>query len=52
MPSTSWLSADAMLDGDDFRRRQRWKNVALAGGLFGLVVLFYLITLVKLGGAG
>lgn len=39
-------------EGEELRRRQRWKNVALACGLFGLVALFYLITLVKLGGAG
>ena len=36
----------------DLRRRQRAKNVALACGLVALVVLFYLITLVKLGGPG
>ena len=35
---------------EELRRRQRAKNVALACGLFLLVVLFYLITLVKLGG--
>ena len=37
---------------EELRRRQRGKNVALACGLLGLVVLFYLITLVKIGGAG
>jgi hypothetical protein len=37
---------------DELRRRQRVKNVALACGLVGLVVLFYLITLIKLGGNG
>ena len=35
---------------DELRKRQRTKNIALAFGLVGLVVLFYLITLVKLGG--
>jgi len=35
---------------DELRRRQRGKNVALALGLLGLVVLFYLVTLVKMGG--
>jgi hypothetical protein len=35
---------------DELRRRQRAKNVALACGLIGLVVLFYVVTLVKLGG--
>ena len=32
-------------------RRQRWKNIALAVSLGALVVLFFLITLAKLGGA-
>jgi hypothetical protein len=32
-------------------RRQRARNLALAGVLFGLVALFFAITLVKLGGA-
>jgi hypothetical protein len=36
---------------DELRRRQRTKNIAVAVGLFALVLLFYLITLVKLGGA-
>jgi hypothetical protein len=35
---------------EELRRRQRGKNVALACGLVGLVVLFYLITLIKIGG--
>jgi hypothetical protein len=33
----------------DLRRRQRAKNIAVACGLMGLVVLLYLITLVKMG---
>jgi hypothetical protein len=37
---------------DGPRRRQRVKNVALACGLLALVVLFYLVTLVKIGGGG
>ena len=32
------------------RRRQRTKNLAVAFGLLALVVLFYLITIVKMGG--
>ncbi len=32
------------------RRRLRRRNLALLGVLLGLVVLFYLITLVKIGG--
>ena len=39
-----------MTTGHELRRRQRIKNVALACGLLGLVVLFYFITLVKIGG--
>jgi hypothetical protein len=39
-----------MSTGEQLRRRQRVKNVALACGLLGLVVLFYLVTLVKIGG--
>ncbi|MFL5332323.1 MAG: hypothetical protein ACJ8H8_03895 [Geminicoccaceae bacterium] len=35
---------------EELRRRQRGKNVALALGLVALVVLFYLVTLVKMGG--
>lgn len=32
-------------------RRRRWRNAALAASLGALVVLFFLITLAKLGGA-
>ncbi len=39
-----------MSTGEELRRRQRVKNLALACGLLGLVVLFYLVTLVKIGG--
>ena len=35
---------------DEERRRRRSKNIALALILLGLVVLFYVITMVKLGG--
>ncbi len=37
--------------GQDQRRRQRTKNIALAMALVALVALFYLITLVKMGGS-
>lgn len=37
------------MNEDDLRRRQRAKNLAVALGLASLVVLFYLITLVKMG---
>lgn len=36
------------MTGDQQRRRQRGKNVLIALLLVGLVVLFYLVTLVKL----
>jgi hypothetical protein len=38
----------AMADRDDRRRRAR--NLALGGVLVGLVVLFYVMTIVRLGG--
>ncbi len=37
-------------EGDEEWRRRRSKNIALALVLLGLVVLFYVITMVKLGG--
>lgn len=33
-------------------KRQRVKNLVLLGVLFGVVVLFYLIAIVKLSGGG
>ncbi len=39
-----------MTERDPRRRRQRTRNIAVATGLVALVVLFYLITLVKIGG--
>lgn len=36
---------------EEMRRKQRAKNIAVATALLALVALFYLITLVKLGGA-
>jgi hypothetical protein len=36
---------------EEFKRRQRAKNIAVAFALLALVMLFYLITLVKLGGS-
>jgi hypothetical protein len=41
-----------LMTDEELRRRQRGKNVALACGLVGLVVLFYLVTVVKIGGFG
>ncbi len=40
-----------MIRGDEQRKRQRSKNIALGLILVGLVMLFYLITIVKMGTA-
>ena len=34
----------------EIKRRQRSKNLALAGVLVGLAVLFYLVAIVRIGG--
>ena len=34
----------------EMHRRQRGKNIALGLVLFGLVVLFYVVAIVKIGG--
>jgi len=34
----------------EYYRRRRWRNYALAGVLLGLVVLFFFITLARMGG--
>jgi len=39
-------------DDPEYRRRLRRRNLALAGVLLGLVGLFYLVTVVKVGGTG
>jgi hypothetical protein len=41
----------AVLDGRELRRRQRVKNVALALALLAFVLLFFMLTIVKIGGA-
>jgi len=33
----------------EFHRRRRWRNYALAGVLLGLVVLFFFITMARMG---
>lgn len=38
-----------MISGEEQRRRQRSKNIALGLILVALVVLFYLVTIVKMG---
>ena len=35
----------------EFRKRVRGKNLALVGALVALVVLFYVMTIVRMGGA-
>ena len=35
----------------EMHRRQRGKNIALGLVLFGLVVLFYVVAIVKIGGS-
>ena len=40
----------AAMNREGLQRRQRAKNLAVAFALLALVVLFFLITLVKLGG--
>ena len=34
----------------EYYRRRRWRNYALGGVLLGLVVLFFFITLARMGG--
>jgi hypothetical protein len=38
-------------DDPEYRRRLRRRNLALAFVLLGLVVLFYIITMIKVGGS-
>lgn len=40
-----------MTSGQEQRKRQRSKNIALGLILLALVVLFYLVTIVKMGPA-
>jgi hypothetical protein len=41
-----------MASGDDFRRRRHGRNLALLAVLAGLAILFYVITIVRMGGQG
>lgn len=43
--------AAVMKQHSDQHRRQRGKNIALVAVLLGLVGLFYVITIVRMGGA-
>ena len=42
---------DVRLTAAEFLRKRRNKNIAIALGIVALYVLFYLITVVRLGGA-
>jgi hypothetical protein len=45
------VMADERRSGDsDVHRRQRTKNLVMAGLLLALVVAFFLLTLVRMGG--
>ena len=39
-----------MGQSNDNRRRQRSRNIALAAILFGLVAMFYVVTMVRIAG--
>jgi len=39
-------------DRDAFERRRRSRNIALAVLLFALVILFYVITILRMGARG
>jgi hypothetical protein len=39
-----------IMDDKEYHRRRRWRNYALAGVLLGLVVLFFFITMARMGG--
>jgi hypothetical protein len=42
---------EARMSGAEFLRKRRSKNIAIALGIAALYVLFYVITVVRLGGA-
>jgi len=49
----SRVMADDRRPGDsDMHRRQRTKNLVVAGFLLALVVIFFLLSLVRMGGQG
>ena len=41
---------DAVVKDRDTERRRRMRNLALGGALLALAILFYLITIVRMGG--
>ena len=49
----SRIMADDRRPGDsDMHRHQRTKNLVVAGFLLALVVIFFLLSLVRMGGQG
>jgi len=50
MGSTSGIGAP--MSGSEFVRRRRTKNIAIGATIAFLYVLFFIITLVRLGGQG
>ncbi len=41
---------DRLMPDKEYYRRRRWRNYALAGVLLALVVMFFFITLARMGG--
>ena len=41
--------SDPNLEGEDFRRARRGRNIAIAVGLAVFVILVYVVTIVNLG---
>jgi len=44
-------NSEQLSTGENFRRRQKGKNIALGLALGGLCILFYVISIVRMGGA-
>ena len=40
----------SLSSGEEFRRRQKSKNIALGWAIGGLCLLFYVISIVRMGG--
>ena len=43
------MTGDGSRPGEEHRRRQRGRSIAIAIVLAGMVALFYIVTIVKLG---
>lgn len=46
------MNDDRRPSDSDMHRRQRTKNLVMAGLLLGMVVVFFLLTIVRMGGKG